>query len=216
MKAIPFREAQRLMGNPPADDAAGQRPFAPIDGEAQAEPLKITAKPFVWQHPSTFPRREWLYGYHLIRRFLSATVAPGSVGKTSLILVEAVAMASGRNLLGVQVRGGPHTVWVINLEDPLEEIERRVVAILKHFRIDPSEIEGRLFLNSGRDTDVVVATATKNGTTIAQPVVAALKAEIIAKGADVVVIDPLVKAHRVPENDKRRHRPRLHDIRRHR
>ena len=42
---------------------------------------------------------------------------------------------------------------------------------------------------------------TKNGTQLAQPVVDALTAEIKAKRADVVVIDPLVKAHRVPEND---------------
>ncbi len=189
-----------------AAELVNVRPFAPgwnVEPErpASPSPLAITARPFVWRDPSTFPRRQWLYGYHLIRKFLSATVAPGGVGKTSLILAEAIAMASGRNLLGVPVRGGPLRVWVINLEDPLEEIERRVVAICMHFGVEPSEIEGRLFLNSGRDTNVVVAVATKSGTQIAQPVVDALTAEIVDKQADVVIIDPLVKAHRVPEND---------------
>ncbi|MBX9829321.1 MAG: AAA family ATPase [Xanthobacteraceae bacterium] len=53
----------------------------------------LAATPFVWRHPSEIPRRDWLYGHHLIRRFLSATVAPGAVGKSSLLLVEALAMA---------------------------------------------------------------------------------------------------------------------------
>lgn len=176
-------------------------PLDPSWWEQPAQLKLIEAKPFVWRDPKTFPRRQWLYGRHLIRKFLSCTIAPGGVGKTNLVLVEAVAMASGRPLLGMPVRGGPHRVWVINLEDPLEELERRVVAICIHFGIDPSEIEGRLLLNSGRDTNVVVATTTKGGTQIAEPVVAALRAEIIGKAIDVVMIDPLVKAHRVPEND---------------
>ena len=163
-------------------------------------PPPIKAKPFVWRDPKTFPRRQWLYGHHLIRRFLSCTVAPGGVGKSSLVLVEAVAMATGRDLLGVQVHQ-PLRVWVFNLEDPLEETERRVIAICLHFGIDPAELDGRLFLNSGRDTSLVIASTTRSGTQIAQPVVDALKAEILARKVDVVVIDPLVKAHRVPEND---------------
>ena len=126
-------------------------------------PYSITARPFVWRDPSKFPRRQWLYGKHLVRKFLSCTVAPGRVGKSSLQLVEAIAMATGRPLLGIQVPE-PLTVWIINLEDPLEELERRVLAVLLHFKIHPDELGGRLFLNSGRDTKVVIASTTKAGT----------------------------------------------------
>jgi hypothetical protein len=175
--------------------------FNDPQANASAPPAySITARPFVWRDPSTFPRRQWLYGRHLVRKFLSCTVAPGGVGKSSLQLVEAIAMATGRLLLGTQVVE-PLTVWIINLEDPLEELERRVLAVLLHFNIHPDELGGRLFLNSGRDTKVVIASTTKAGTMVARPVVDALKAEIRAKGADVIVIDPLVKAHQVPEND---------------
>ncbi len=160
----------------------------------------ITARPFRWREPTTFPCRQWLYGRHLVRRFVSCTVAPSGVGKSSLALVEAVAMATGRPLLGVKI-AEPLRVWVINLEDPLEELERRVLAILLHFRIHPDELGGRLFLNSGRDTKVMIASTTRAGTVLARPVVDALGAEIIRRRADVVVIDPLVKAHQVPEND---------------
>ncbi len=189
---------------PPDDEMGGARwDDVPPPGGAkpQAEPLKITATPFVWRDPKTFPRRRWLYSHHLIRKFVSCTVSPGGLGKTSLVLVEAVAMASGRPLLGITSPEGPLTVWVINLEDPQEEIERRVTAILLHYKIDPEEIAGRLFLDSGRHLKVVVAEVTRNGTVIMRPVVDALTAEIRARKVDVTVIDPFVKAHRVPEND---------------
>ncbi len=191
----------------------GDAPFTtrlwePDRGEAAADvpsadrgpPYSITARPFRWRDPATFPRRSWLYGRHLVRKFLSCTVAPGGVGKSSLVLVEAVAMATGHPLLGVKI-AKPLVVWVINLEDPLEELERRVLAILIAYRIHPDELGGRLFLNSGRDAKVVIASTTKAGTLVAVPVVDALKAEIRAKRADVVVVDPMVKSHRVPEND---------------
>lgn len=164
-------------------------------------PLKITATPFAWQDPATFPRRRWLYGSHLIRKFVSCTVAPGGLGKSSLVLVEAIAMVTGRPLLGVLPAERPLRVWVINLEDPQEEIERRVLAILVHYRIDPAEVEGRLFIDSGRRLKVMVAEQTKDGTLVAVPVVKALREEIRTRKVDVVVIDPFVKAHRVPEND---------------
>ena len=184
----------------PPEEPAGRFDGVPAAGTAAPSAYTITARPFVWRDPSTFPRRQWLYGKHLVRKFLSCTVAPGGVGKSSLQLVEAIAMATGRALLGTRVVE-PLTVWIINLEDPLEELERRVLAVLLHFNIHPDELGGRLFLNSGRDTKVVIASTTKAGTMVAQPVVDALKAEIRAKGADVIVIDPLVKAHQVPEND---------------
>ena len=189
-----------------ADDGSGPGAgqgsgFGDARASASAPPAyTITARPFVWRDPRAFPRRQWLYGRHLVRKFISCTVAPGGVGKSSLQLVEAIAMATGRPLLGIQPTGQLR-VWVLNLEDPLEEIERRVLAILLHFDIHPDALGGRLFLNSGRDTKVVIASTTKAGTVVAVPVVEALKAEIRAKQADLIVIDPLVKAHQVPEND---------------
>jgi hypothetical protein len=54
-------------------------------------------------------------------------------------------------------RGGPDPnrlkVWYFNLEDPLEEIDRRVAAPKLHYKI---AIEGRLFKNGGRDTPLVI------------------------------------------------------------
>lgn len=163
-------------------------------------PPVIKAQPFVWRDPKTIPRREFLYSPHYVRRFVTVTVAPGGVGKTSLVLVEVIAMVTGRDLLGTQPRRRLN-VWYINLEDPLEEIERRIAAICLHYKIEPDELEGRLFVNSGRDCPVVVAVETKDGAKIVEPVVAALKVEMAACEIDLLAIDPFVSVHAVSEND---------------
>ena len=192
---------------PPEQPLISRRDDVPSTGATPrrtadaSPPVTIIATPFVWRDPATFPRRRWLYSHHLIRSFISCTVATGGVGKSSLVLVEALAMVTGRPLLGITPRERPLRVWVINLEDPQEEIERRVIAICLHYGIQRQEVEGRLFIDSGRRIKVVVAETTKAGTVISKPVVDALTAEIKARQVDVLVLDPFVKSHRVPEND---------------
>jgi hypothetical protein len=167
-----------------------------------AQPRKrlIAASPFEWRDPSSIPPREWLYGRHYIRRFLSATVAPGAAGKSSLILAEAVAMASGRPLLGVKVQQ-PLRVWVWNGEDPIEELQRRVGAIMLHFGIDPTEIDGNLFLDSGRVSEMIIASGGPGGALVNSPVVDAVIATIVDSKIDVFSVDPFISSHLVNEND---------------
>jgi AAA domain len=110
-------------------------------------------------------------------------------------------MASGRNLLGVEpVR--PMRAWYWNGEDPQEELERRVLAICLLYGIDRVELEKNLFLDSGRDTEIIIATQTRTaGTVIAIPVEDALTAALIDGTFDALILDPAVSIHRVSEND---------------
>ncbi len=193
---------------PPAPAAPFLDAAVPVHPGDVQPPIRITAHGFVWRDPSTFPRRQWLYGHHLIRKFISSTVAPGGIGKTSLILVEAIAMCTGRDLLGNRPQKAPLRVWVYNLEDPLEEVERRVMAICLHYRIDPAPLQDRLFLDSGRDQELIVARQDGKAVTIATPVVDALSDEIRARQIDVLVVDPFVSCHRVNENDN----PAIDDV----
>jgi hypothetical protein len=144
--------------------------------------------------------RQWLHAFHYIRGFISATIAPGGLGKTSLQLIETIGMAAGRNLLGGE-GARPLNVWYWNLEDPVEEIERRIAAILLHYEIAPDNLDGRLFVNSGRDQPLVIAERQRDATDILVPVVEALKAEIKGLAIDVLIVDPFVSCHRIPEND---------------
>ena len=77
-----------------------QYPAAQPAGMAP-KPKELKATPYVWRDPASIPRREFLYGQHLIRKFASAKFAAGGVGKSILALTEATAMATGRSLLGI-------------------------------------------------------------------------------------------------------------------
>lgn len=158
------------------------------------------AQPYVWTDPTSIPLRDWLYGRLLVRRFLTVTIAPGGVGKSSLIAAEALAIVSGRDLLGV-LPARRMRVWLWNLEDPQEETVRKVQAAAKNYRLSADDVGGRLFVNSGRDHSLVIAREHRNGTVILRPVVDNLVQQIKEHAIDVLVVDPFVSCHEVFEND---------------
>lgn len=167
----------------------------------EVSPNAIAATPYVWTDPSEIPKRRWLYGRQLIRGFVTVTVAPGGVGKSSLTLLEALAMVTGRPLLEKQ----PETrlrVWLWNLEDPADELTRRIQAACEHFDISADEIGDRLFVDSGRVQGLCIAQADAKGrTVIIKPVVEALVRELRERKIDVLIVDPFVSSHAVSEND---------------
>ncbi|QLP97481.1 MAG: AAA family ATPase [Rhodoblastus sp.] len=165
-----------------------------------AKPPLIQATPYSWPDPASIPVREWLYGRHLIRRFVSTTIAPGGVGKSSLTIAEAVSMICGRPLLHGVKPASALNVWLVNLEDPLEEIERRVAATMKHYGLRREDCPGHLYVNSGRDCELVVAKMTRGEMEVHRPLVDAVKATIAANQIDALIIDPFVRSHRLPEN----------------
>lgn len=162
--------------------------------------ITIKAVPYVLRDPATIPRRDWLYGRHLIRGYVSCTVAPGGYGKSSMITAEALAMATGRCLLDDQPKGKLR-VWHINLEDPLQELDRKFHAAATHYEIDEQDINEHLFVGSGRDTNVVIAKEGRDGLVVVEPIIAAIKEEINNHKIDVLQIDPFVASHEVNEND---------------
>ena len=58
-----------------------------------------------------------------------------------------------------------------------------------------------MFLDSGRDNEIVITQQTRLGTVIAQPVVDAVVKTIEDNKIGVLVIDPFVSSHSAPEND---------------
>lgn len=178
---------------------SGQASAKKNDGGAPA----LKATPFVWRNPHLIPARRFLYGRHIARGFVSVTAAPGGVGKSTLELAEAIAIGTGRDLLGVRPwERAP--VWYLGLEDPLDEYERRVAAIALHYGIPGEEIEAALFLDSGRDQDFVIAHEEKNGVKIVEPIFAAIVDNIRRHGIGLVIVDPFVASHAISENDNTR------------
>jgi AAA domain len=173
---------------------------APGCGNGYDEPAVIAARPYIWNDPKTIPPRQFLYGTHYVRKFVSATIAPGGLGKSAEDIAEAVAMIAGKPLLG-HMPANPLNVWYWNLEDPADEIERRIAAVRLHYQLDPKQFGGKLFVNSGRDDPLTIAEKVKDVTTVFKPVVDGIIAEIRKHKIDVLIIDPFVSCHRAPEND---------------
>jgi AAA domain len=172
--------------------------FADDIGWKASPKLRLT--PFEWKDPANLPQRQFLYGRHIFRKYLSALVAPGGVGKTSLVVADAVAMASGRNLIGADpVRR--LRIWLWNGEDPRDELERRIAATCHHYGLTKEDIGDRLFLDSGRDMEIILATQGRGGPEVAKPVEEGLINALRAARVDILIVDPFVSAHRVSEND---------------
>ena len=109
-------------------------------------------------------------------------------------------MATGRPLLGEWVHG-PLRTWIYNLEDPPDELQRRVTAAMIHHQIGPDALGGRLFVDSGRDRPLCAAVQLRAGTVINVPELDALCAVIQERQIDVLIVDPFVSSHQVNEND---------------
>jgi RecA-family ATPase len=153
----------------------------------------------MFDEASIEPRR-WIYAHHYLRSFVSVLASAGGIGKTSLQIVEALAIVTGRPLLGEEVKERTN-VWIVNLEDPLEEIQRRVLAAMRHYGIKPAEVEGRLFVNAGRDFSLKFGIQTREGVLPNTKLVEYLCAKIPEKQIGCVFIDPFVGAHNINEND---------------
>ena len=149
---------------------------------------------------ATLPPRQWVYGQHYLRSFVSLLASAGGVGKTSMQIVEALAIVTGKPLLGETVHESGK-VWLINLEDPLEEMQRRVLAAMQHYGIKREEIEGRLFIDAGRDFQMTFATQTRDGVVPNDALVEYMERRIAEEGIVFVTIDPWVGAVDISEND---------------
>jgi RecA-family ATPase len=136
----------------------------------------------------------------VIAGFVSMLVAPGGSGKSALSLAEAVAMASGRELLAGEKPVRPLRVWVHNAEDDIEEMRRRLAATLSLHNLSHADLNNNLFLTSGRDLDIRFARQTREGLEIDEAVVRAVIEAAKAAAIDVIVFDPLGAMHNLPEN----------------
>ena len=148
----------------------------------------------------TLPRREWVYGYDYIKKYISVTASAGGIGKTSAIIVEALAIATGKDLLGTPVKEQTN-VWIINLEDPISEMQMRTIAAMQHYDIKPEEIKGRLFMDGEDTMQITLAAEGRDGLITNDDMLAAMIRVIKENNIGAVILDPFVSAHLVNENN---------------
>jgi hypothetical protein len=171
------------------------------DGVELTPPPAVATDVFKsWQptDANDIPPRDFLFGRHYIRKFVSGTVAQGGVGKSTLALFEAIAMAA--RMIEYGCKDSDLVVAYFNAEDPLDEIRRRIVAICQHAHIDQRDLVDRLFIASGRDAGVVLAEGEQG--IINEKVFDFLGKMIDQTGADVLVLDPLANMTTSPETNE--------------
>lgn len=194
----------------PAAKKEAQKQVDIAENEVQNTPEPATTAPdkpailataFKWTDPRKLPRREFAFGTHYIRKYVSVTVAPGGLGKTANSIVEALAMVSGKPLAGTKPAERLNC-WLFNSEDPRDELQRRIMAACIRYKLTPQDLDGHLFLDTGREQELVIAVEDKrSGVRIIQPVVEAVVEQIQQHKIDVMIVDPFVSTHAVNEND---------------
>lgn len=169
-----------------------------LEFDAVPDPVPPWPTPFSPAAMLSIPPRAWIYGRHLIRGFASGTIAPGGVGKSSLTLTEAMAVATGEPLLGVEVYD-QCKVWVWNGEDPNDEVLRRTQGVMIEHGITDDDLVNRLFLDSGRDTPIKLVTEEDRRAVVMRKS-REVEERIGDEGIGLVVMDPFVAIHGVEEN----------------
>jgi len=175
-------------------------------GNVQRFPPKRRARlatPYLWRDPASIPPREFIYGRELIRGEVSGTIAPGAAAKTILSVGRALSMATGRPLLGKPIWGGPKRVWIWNLEDPKDELDRIIQAACKHWGLTKADVGDRLLVDTaleGKELKLARSTAS-GGLTLNRDTIEALIDELAEYEIDHLHIDPFVSAHGADESD---------------
>lgn len=188
------RENPKFEGH---DKPKAERPD-PVKEAEENTPSVAPFKPWEPINPLAIPRREFVYGKHYIRKFASVTVAPGGLGKSTLVLAECIAIASGRPILGVHPASREKVVY-FNAEDPVDEINRRVVAMCQLHNVPQEEIAGWLFTASGRNTEIILS-AGENGD-IVEAAFKMIEDFHASTNAAVYAFDPLANMTESPETN---------------
>ena len=186
------------MLNPDPFDFAALQPdeaVARINGHTA-----LRATPYRWPDPASLPRRQWLIGHWLLRGEVTAIIAPGGTGKSTIGNALALSLASGQPLLGKPLHRGPQAVWIFNLEDGTDELERQLSAACAFHGIGPDDCGDRLHLDSGLVQPLCTAIEDRDGFALVEEVFAQLAATIRERKIATVIVDPFVSSHAVRES----------------
>jgi hypothetical protein len=132
---------------------------------------------------------------------VTAVIAPGGTGKSTIGNAIALSLASGKPLLGKPLHRGAQAAWIYNLEDAQDELDRQVSAAALFYGITPEECAGRLLVDSGLDQPLCTAREGSDGFELDEDVFRQLAETIRHRKISVVTVDPFVSSHLVAEND---------------
>jgi hypothetical protein len=177
-----------------AADAAWAQQQSPPNGSARNDTILDAG-----EDDGPIAPRGWLLGNTFCRGFISGLLAQGASAKTALRIAQAISLAADRELTGEHIFQRSR-VLIITLEDTLDELRRRVRATRLHYGVAAEDVKGWLFLWAPAGMKVA---EHREGSRAVVPgeLEHQLRTEIAERRIDLVIIDPLVKAHGCEEND---------------
>ena len=208
LRPSPFEEVRHAQPEVTQGDDYDDFDYEPEDDmPVRLEPVAVDVDDTLQKWPTPvadfneadLPKRRWIYGNHYCRGFVSVTASAGGIGKTSLTMVEALAVATGRPLLGEKVHEQCN-VWFICLEDPMDELKLRLAAIMREYNVTHDEIKGRFFMDAEDTINITLAMETRDGLVENTPLANAMRDKIIENEIGLVISDPFISMHAVNEN----------------
>jgi hypothetical protein len=187
------------------EEDAKYRRFDELDMEYAQVGKQFSFNPFPVDStfdPSSISLRDWLAYGLLLSEHITLAISPGGVGKSTLAMLIAVAVALGRSdMIPGRTVDTPDNVLIINSEDDLGEMQRRLAGILQQYEIDPAKLTGKFFVDSRYGRNGRLANHHEYGEVSDGPLVEEVIKFCREKNIRLIVFDPLVGFHDVPEND---------------
>lgn len=187
-------------GIPSAVDKQSGEVVDPVTGEVK-EPVYIEAQDIAELDLDNIPPRAWLFGTMAARKYVTMIGASPGAGKSIFTMQVAVAASSGKPFGMHAPQEDNIKTWIYNNEEGEEELRRRLKGILIHNNLSAEDLSGRFFMNSGENRSICIARRDMDdGGVIHTPDYDALKAEVLKRGIDLLIIDPFAETHDLSEN----------------
>ncbi|PAW79251.1 MAG: hypothetical protein B9S32_04670 [Verrucomicrobia bacterium Tous-C9LFEB] len=150
-------------------------------------------------NPRKTPKRKVIMRERYMAGTVTAIVAQGGLGKSTLTMTDSAGIVTGKSLTGFEVvtKG---RVWIYNLEDDADELRRRFEAIFKCHNL-PIASMGDIAFTSGVDDPLLLATSGRDGAKINKEDVNRLIETIQQNNISILFLDPFSRCHTAKEND---------------
>jgi hypothetical protein len=149
---------------------------------------------------NTIPPRPWMIDKLLMLRESTLIIAPGSAGKSSILLLIAVHLALGRDIGPYKVHTRCKSI-IYNGEDDHDEQSRRLLAICLALDVAYDDVKPFIMFISEDDAALRLVVKQGGSAIVNEPAVRAVVEMASDPEVGLFGFDPLVDVHEVDEGD---------------
>lgn len=178
-------------------DVAAEHALAAANAAPEEESISCASSILT----ENLPLRDWVVPGRYLRGAMSLTIGPGGSSKSSLALLEAVAIASGRgDLAGFYYDQEPKQVLYYNAEDPKAEIERRIAALCIRHGLKTQDLNSLFYLSGFENNALRFGASDEKGRMVLNTT-GLTWLESQSRRFDLIILDPWASLHSGHEND---------------